>query len=45
MLGLDPFGYAQDSRHIQAKSGDLVVPPEQFRIHRRCVMNFQRIIG
>ena len=32
LLGLDPFGYAQDERQIQAKGGDLAIPSEQFWI-------------
>jgi len=33
LLGLDPFGIAQDKRQIQAKSGDLAIPSEQFWVH------------
>jgi hypothetical protein len=33
LLGLDPFGQAQDKRQIQAQGGDLAIPSEQSWIH------------
>ncbi len=33
LLGLDPFGQAQDKRQIQAQNGDLTIPSERFWIH------------